>query len=188
MIESQLSRRALLRATVAASAGLVAGPAVLRGLPAVASTASFVDNYRTNISANLTVDTNAAVRALSGMRHLWQTGAAWNTGAVLDAAALHAGMRYAARISRTRTAADEARAFLQDRQNQSYAAIAGLGPWAASYRAGALAVTSITSAPAGTPATTVDDTVPAGAPAGSALGAGSPTSALGQVVTLVNTL
>ena len=188
MIDSYVSRRALLRATVAASAGLVAGPVLLRGLPAVASTASFVDNYRTNISTNVTVDTNAAVRALSGMQRLWRTGTAWNTGTVLDAPALHASMRYAARISRTRTAADEARAFIQDRQNQSYAAIAGLGPWAASYQAGALAVTSITSAPTGTPATTIDDTVPAGSPAGSALGAGSPTSALGQVVTLVNTL
>ena len=188
MIESQLSRRALLRATVAASAGLVAGPVLLRGLPAIAATTSFVDNYQTNIGANVTVDTNAAVRALSGMQRLWRTGAAWNTGTVLDCPTLHASMRYVARISRTRTAADEARAFVQDRQHQSYAAISGLGPWAGRYKAGALAVTSITSAPAGTPPTTVDDTVPAGAPAGSTLGAGSPTSALGQVVTLVNTL
>ena len=79
MIESQLSRRTLLRATVAASAGMAAGPAVLRGLPATASTASsFVDsyqsfakNYQTNVGANLTVDTNAAVRAFSGMQRLW---------------------------------------------------------------------------------------------------------------------
>ncbi|MFF5297399.1 phosphatase PAP2 family protein [Paractinoplanes globisporus] len=122
------------------------------------------------------------------MQRLWQTGTAWNTGTVLDAPALRASMRYAARISRTRSAADEARAFIQDRQNQSYAAISGLGPLAPLYKAGALAVTSITSAPTGTPATTIDDVVPADAPAGSALGAGSPTSALGQVVTLVNTV
>src|ERR671930_1431853 len=76
MIESQLSRRALLRATVAASAGLVAGPAILRGLPAIASTTAppFVDSYQTNIPANQTADTNAAIRALSGMKRLWQTG------------------------------------------------------------------------------------------------------------------
>ncbi|WP_433360372.1 phosphatase PAP2 family protein [Actinoplanes sp. CA-142083] len=181
MIESFLSRRTLLRATAAGTLGT----AFLKKLPAAAS---FVDSYRTNIAANTTADTNAAVRILSGMQRLWQTGAAWNTGTVLDAPALRASMRYVAHVSRTRTPAMEARAFVQDRQHQSYAAISGLGPLAPIYKAGALAVTSITSAPAGTPATTIDDAVPAGAPAGSALGAGSPTSALGQVVSLVNTI
>ena len=119
------------------------------------------------------------------MQQLWRAGQAWNTGTVLDAAVLRANMRYAARITRTRTAADAARAFIQDRQHQSYAVIAGLGPLAGGYKAGSLAVTSITSAPAGTPDTTIDDAVPLGAPAGSAIGAGSPTSALGTVVTLV---
>ena len=55
-------------------------------------------------------------------------------------------------------------AFLYDRQHQSYATIAGLGPLADLYRTGAKAVTSITSAPDGTPATTIDDAVPADAP------------------------
>ena len=181
-----LTRRALLRA---AGAGLAA-PALLRALPAAAAASdpAFVDAYQTNLSANVTADTNAAVRILAGMQRLWQTGAAWNTGTVLDAPALRASMRYATRVTRNRTDAEAARAFIQDRQNQSYAAIAGLGPLAPLYQAGALAVTSITSAPSGTPATTIDDVVPADAPAGSALGAGSTTSALGQVVTLVNTV
>ena len=190
-----LSRRALLRASAAVSAGVVAGPVLLAGLestPAAAATVAaakaFVEDYQTNLIANLTVDTNAAVRILSGMQQLWQTGTAWNTGTVLAPAVLHASMRYAAKITRTRTADQAARAFIQDRQHQSYAVISGLGPLADAYKAGSLAVTSITSAPAGTPDTTINDAVPAGAPAGSAIGAGSPTSALGAVVTLVNTL
>ncbi|GIM89219.1 phosphoesterase [Paractinoplanes toevensis] len=155
----------------------------------MASTAlPFVDDYRTNVTGNLTADTNAAVRALSGMQRLWRTGTAWNTGTVLDEATLRANLRYCVRVTAHRSAADEARAFIQDRQHQSYAVISGLGPLAGAYRAGSLAVTGITTAPAGTPATKIDDTVPADAPAGSALGAGSPTSALGQVVTLVNTV
>ncbi|GIF20327.1 autotransporter-associated beta strand protein [Actinoplanes tereljensis] len=182
-----LSRRALLRAAVATAAA----PALLGSRPVFAATTSalpFVDSYKTNLTGNLTAETNAAVRALSGMQRLWQTGTAWNTGTVLDEPALRANLRYCVRVTAHRSAADEARAFIQDRQHQSYAAIAGLGPLAAAYKAGALAVTGITTAPTGTPATKIDDAVPADAPAGSALGAGSPTSALGQVVTLVNTV
>jgi autotransporter-associated beta strand protein len=183
-----LSRRTLLRAAVAASAGPAALPALGTTPVAAAGAAAFVTDYQTNVAANTTADTNAAIRILSGMQRLWHTGTAWNTGSVLDAAVLRANVRYCVQTTRERTPAQAARAFVQDRQHQSYAAIAGLGPLAAVYRAGALAVTGITSAPAGTPATTIDDAVPAGAPAGSALGAGSPTSALGQVVTLVNTV
>ena len=190
-----LSRRALLRASAAVSAGVVAGPALLAGLessPAAAATIAaakaFVEDYQTNVIANLTADTNAAVRILTGMSRLWQTGTAWNNGTVLDAAVLRANMRYCAKITRTRTADQAARAYIQDRQHQSYAAISGLGPLAAVYKTGALAVTSITSAPTGTPAVTENDVVPPGAPAGAMIGAGSPASALGAVVTLVNTL
>jgi autotransporter-associated beta strand protein len=183
-----LSRRTLLRAAVAASAGPALLPA-LGSAPAVAAgTTAFVTDYQTNVTANTTADTNAAVRILSGMQRLWHTGTAWNTGSPLDAAVLRANVRYCVKTTTTRTAAQAARAFIQDRQHQSYAAISGLGPLAGVYKAGALAVTSITSAPATTPPTTIDDAVPAGAPAGSAIGAGSPTSALGQVVNLVNTV
>jgi autotransporter-associated beta strand protein len=189
-----LSRRTLLRASAAGTAGLIAGPQLLA--PAgvagrkAATTAlpAFVDSYQTNITANLTAETNAAVRILNGMRQVWATGAAWNTGTVLDQAFLRANIRYCVTTTHRRTAAEAARAFIVDRQHQSYSVIAGLGPLADVYKAGALAVTGITSAPTETPATTVSDAVPAGSPAGSTLGAGNPTSALGKVVTLVNTL
>ncbi|MDR7276915.1 phosphatase PAP2 family protein [Catenuloplanes atrovinosus] len=191
-----VSRRAVLRATAVTSAGLVAGPtaaSLLTGSPASAAATlpgvePFIATYRTNVAADLTVTGNAAVRILSGMQRVWRTGTAWNTGTVLDHAVQRANMRHVVKITRARTPEQAARAFIQDRQHQSYAATAGLGPLAPIYREGALAVTGITSAPDGTPPTKIDDAVPAGAPAGAALGAGSPSSALGQVVTLVNTL
>ncbi|WP_433790536.1 phosphatase PAP2 family protein [Actinoplanes sp. CA-252034] len=182
-----VSRRTLL---LAGAAGLVAGSTSLEGSATATTTtaAAFVDSYKTNTTANLTAESNAAVRILSGFQKVWSTGAAWNTGTVLDEAFLRANIRYVVRTTRNRTAAEAARSFVVDRQHQSYSVIAGLGPLADLYKAGALAVTGITSAPATTPATTVSDAVPPGSPAGSTLGAGNPTSALGKVVTLVNTV
>ncbi|GIF14429.1 phosphatase PAP2 family protein [Actinoplanes teichomyceticus] len=186
-----VSRRTVLRASAAGAAGLVAGPGALApAAPAVPAAASpaFVDSYRTNLVANLTAETNAALRILSGFGRVWSTGAAWNSGTVLDRAFLRANIRYVVKATTHRTDAEAARAFLVDRRHQSYSVTAGLGPLAELYRAGALAVTGVTAAPDTTPATTISDAVPTGAPAGSAIGAGSPTSPLGRVVTLVNTV
>nr|WP_236655276.1 phosphatase PAP2 family protein [Streptacidiphilus carbonis] len=194
---STVNRRGFLRNATGVSLGLVAAPTALNWLtvPQKAEAAvtpvkalAFVDTYTTNTGADLTPTGNAAVRALSGMDRLWRTGTAWNTGTPLAADVLRANMRYCARVSATRTDAEEREAFIHDRQDQSYASIAGLGPLADLYRAGAKAVTSITSAPDGTPSGLVNDGVPAGSPAGSSTGAGSTGSDLGLVVTLVNTL
>ncbi|MEU4163227.1 phosphatase PAP2 family protein [Actinoplanes sp. NPDC026670] len=188
-----VSRRSILRISAAGAAGLVAAPTLFNNAASAAvapaaTAAAFVDSYKTNTTANLTVESNAAVRILSGFQKVWSTGTTWNSGTVLDAAFLRANIRYVVRTTRNRTAAEAARSFVVDRQHQSYSVTAGLGPLADAYRAGAQAVTGITSAPATTPATTVSDAVPAGAPAGSTLGAGNPASALGKVVTLVNTV
>ncbi|MEV7978643.1 phosphatase PAP2 family protein [Streptomyces sp. NPDC086519] len=187
-----VGRRGFLKTSLGASAGVLAAPTFVGWLAAAdakaATALAFVDDYKTNISANRTADTNAVVRILGGFAQIWKTGSAWNTGTVLRADILRANMRYCAKITKKRSAADAKKAFLYDRQHQSYAMIAGLGPLADLYKAGSLAVTSITSAPDGTPATTVSDAVPAGAPAGSALGAGSHDSALGMVAALVDTV
>jgi autotransporter-associated beta strand protein len=195
-----VNRRKFLKTSLGASAGVLAVPTVA-ALPAAAATrpaavdagaatapAAFVDDYRTNVMANLTPETNAVVRVLGGMAKVWKTGGAWNTGAPLAPEVLRANMRYCARITAERTDAQAKEAFVYDRQHQSYALIAGLGPLADLYRTGAKAVTSITSAPDGTPAGKIDDAVPADAPAGSALGAGSHDSDLGQVALLVDTV
>ncbi|MFD8228828.1 phosphatase PAP2 family protein [Streptomyces massasporeus] len=188
-----VDRRGFLKTSLGASAGLLAAPTFASWLAAAdarAATgfAAFVDDYRSNVTANLTPETNAVVRILGGMAKVWKTGDAWNTGLVLDREALRANMRYCARITRARTEAQAKEAFLYDRQHQSYAMIAGLGPLEGLYKAGAKAVTSITTAPDGTPPGKINDTLPADAPAGSALGAGSYDSDLGLVARLVDTV
>ncbi|WP_314414913.1 phosphatase PAP2 family protein [Streptomyces kroppenstedtii] len=187
-----VGRRGFLRGSVGVSAGLIAAPAVA-AWPATAAaatntTAAFVDAYTTNVVGNVTSDTNAAVHILDGFARLWKTGAAWDTGTPLLPEVLRANMRYCARVTARRTEAEARTAFVQDRQHQSYAVIAGLGPLADLYRSGAKAVTGITSAPDGVPAGRINDTLPADAPAGSALGAGSHSSDLGRVAELVDTV
>ncbi|MER5922491.1 phosphatase PAP2 family protein [Streptomyces mirabilis] len=191
--ERALNRRVFLRNSLGASAGLLAAPTVVTWLAAAdakaaTSPAAFVDAYTTNVLANLTPETNAVVRILGGMSKMWKTGGAWNTGTPLMPEVLRANMRYCARITHARTDAQAKEAFIYDRQHQSYAMIAGLGPLADLYKTGAKAVTSITSAPDGTPSGKINDAVPADAPAGSAQGAGSHDSALGKVAELVDTV
>ncbi|MHA5047699.1 phosphatase PAP2 family protein [Streptomyces sp. SD15] len=188
-----VNRRGFLRTSLGTSAGLLAAPTLVSwraAADAKAATppAAFVDAYKTNVLTNLTPETNAVIRILGGMAEVWKTGDAWNTGTPLMREVLRANVRYCARITGARTEAQAKEAFIYDRQHQSYAMIAALGPLADLYKSGARAVTSITSAPDTTPATTISDAVPAGAPAGSALGAGSYTSDLGQVAKLVDTV
>ncbi|SMQ21316.1 autotransporter-associated beta strand repeat-containing protein [Streptomyces sp. Ag82_O1-12] len=188
-----VDRRGFLKTSLGASAGLLAAPTFASWLGAAdaqAATgfAAFVDDYKSNIAANLTPETNAVVRILGGMSKVWKTGGAWNTGTPLMPEILRANVRYCERITTERTDAEAKKAFVIDRQHQSYAMIDGLGPLAVLYKTGAKAVTSITSAPDGTPPAKIDDAVPADAPAGSALGAGSYDSELGQVARLVDTL
>ncbi|WP_406005298.1 phosphatase PAP2 family protein [Streptomyces sp. NBC_00637] len=190
---SAVNRRRFLKGSLAGSAALVAAPTLVSWLGAADAKAAtgalpFVDDYKTNITANLTPETNAVVRILGGFAQVWKTGAAWNTGTPLRPGILRANMRYCIAITRSRTEAAGRQAFVYDRQHQSYAMIAGLGPLTELYKSGAKAVTSITSAPDTTPATTISDAVPADAPAGSAVGAGSYTSELGQVAKLVDTV
>lgn len=190
---SAVNRRRFLKVSFGGSAALVAAPTLVSWLAAADAKAAtaplpFVDDYKTNVMTNLTPETNAVVRVLGGFAQVWKTGAAWNTGTPLRPEVLRANMRYCARITTARTDAQAKEAFVYDRQHQSYAMIAGLGPLADLYRAGAKAVTSITGAPDGTPPAKIDDAVPAGAPAGSALGAGSHDSALGKVAELVDTV
>ncbi|MEW2611361.1 phosphatase PAP2 family protein [Streptomyces sp. NPDC047880] len=187
-----LNRRGFLRTSLGGSAALVAAPAFVGWLgaadaKAATAPAAFVDDYKTNLLTNRTPETNAVVRALGGFAEMWKTGD-WNTGAPLMPEILRANVRYCERITAERTDAEAERAFVIDRQHQSYSMIDGLGPLAALYKSGAKAVTSITGAPEGTPPAKVNDAVPADAPAGSALGAGSYDSELGQVARLVDTL
>ncbi|WLW49885.1 phosphatase PAP2 family protein [Streptomyces sp. YU58] len=193
LTEHTMRRRGFLKTSLGASAGVLAAPTLVGWLAAAdakaaAGAAAFVDDYKTNVVANQTAETNAVLRILGGFAKVWKTGDAWNTGTPLMPEVLRANMRYCARLTGARTEAQAREAFVYDRQHQSYAMIGALGPLADLYRSGAKAVTSITEAPATTPPTTISDAVPAGAPAGSALGAGSYDSELGQVARLVDTV
>ncbi|MFJ9422200.1 phosphatase PAP2 family protein [Streptomyces sp. NPDC101249] len=189
-----VGRRGFLAASLGAT-GVLAAPTLVSwaaapraGAAPGALPAAFVDDYRSNVLAHLTPETNAVVRVLGGMARVWRPGATWDTGTALDRELLRANVRHSVRVTAARTEAQAEEAFVYDRQHQSYAMIAGLGPLAGPYLAGSLAVTSITGAPQGTPPTTVSDAVPADAPAGSALGAGSHDAALGKVAELVDTV
>ncbi|SBT92304.1 autotransporter-associated beta strand repeat-containing protein [Streptomyces sp. DI166] len=191
--EAALNRRGFLRTSLGASAGVLAAPTFVTWLAAADAKAAvalpaFVDDYRSNIAANLTPETNAVVRILGGFAEVWKTGDAWNTGTPLLPEVLRANVRHCVRVTTARTDEQAKEAFVVDRQHQSYAMIAGLGPLAELYRTGAKAVTSITSAPDGTPPGRISDALPADAPAGSALGAGSHSSELGKVAELVDTV
>ena len=205
---SPVGRRRFLTGSAGTAAALIAAPTieslVVAGRAAAAEApgasgasgatgapspmSPFVEHYTTNVPANSTADTNAAVHILAGMAALWAPGTAWNTGTVLNPRILRANMRHSAHVTRHRTAEQAKQAFIHDRQDQSYGMIDGLGPLAPFYKAGAKAVTSITSAPDGTPPTTVNDVVPADAPPGSATGPGSTASDLGAVVALEQTV
>ncbi|MEU6380685.1 phosphatase PAP2 family protein [Streptomyces sp. NPDC046909] len=191
--ELAVNRRGFLRTSLGVSAGVLAAPTFASWLgaadaKAATGAAAFVDDYKTNITANQTAETNAVIRILGGFAEIWKTGGAWNTGTPLLPEILRANMRYCARLTGARTDAQAKESFIYDRQHQSYAMIGALGPLADLYKSGAKAVTSITSAPEGTPSGKINDAVPADAPAGSALGAGSYDSALGQVARLVDTV
>jgi autotransporter-associated beta strand protein len=142
----------------------------------------FVDNYKTNVSANASPDTNAAIKLLSGYSSLWTTGTAWNTGAptALGAPVLEASQAYVVNATTRLTAAQEESAYFTDRRNQSYSAINGLGELADAFRTAAGATTTITTVAADANIAKYNDV---------GTGGGVSTSpTVGQIVSLVSTL
>ncbi|MCH7232806.1 phosphatase PAP2 family protein [Glycomyces sp. L485] len=213
--QHKLDRRGLLKRSAGLAAGVIAAPAAAEtftAAPAAASPAgvfatrpapyivpnsarydlwsgkAFVDDYLTNSTDNLSSDTNAAVRILTGMEELWQTGSEWDNGTVLDPGTLRDNMRYVAEITAERTVPEAKQSYIFDRQHQSHSALGGLGPLESLFKSGAKAVTAITGAPDGVPDGKISDSVPPDAPPGSERGAGSTDSDLGRVVELVNTV
>lgn len=142
----------------------------------------FVDNYQTNISANESADTNAAIELLSGFSTLWTIGAAWNTG-FPTAGGAHVMQESQLLVVRTThhiTPAQAESAYFTDRRNQSYSATIGLGALAEAYRTAAGATTTIT---------TVASNADIAAYSDEGTGAGNTSSpTVGQIVALVDTL
>lgn len=94
--------------------------------PVQASYGYYVDAYMNNSSANKTPETNPSIGVLSGFLNLWTPGSTWNNGTILNKTILNANIEKVVSITNERTSADESRAYLDDRRNQSYSVISGL--------------------------------------------------------------
>ena len=147
----------------------------------VPSVTAFVDTYQTNLTANTTVSNNAVLRLLSDFSTLWTPGASWNDGTAtaLGAPILSNNIQQVKTLAGTRTAADETNAYLIDRRNQNYSALNGLGPLRDVFATASGAATTIAGVAADATSVKYDDT---------GNGAGSSTSPLGNVVSLIGTL
>ncbi|MFC5468270.1 phosphatase PAP2 family protein [Cohnella suwonensis] len=165
-----------------ASAATTATPATTVALPAPPSWGYFVDNYKNNVSANNTVNSNPTIGLLSGFNELWTPGATWDTGTKLNSKVLDANIQKVIDIAARRTPSEADAAYYDDRRKQSYSVIDGLGSLTDVYRLNAGATTTINSIPADATTVKYDD---AGGP--DEYGAGDPTSSLGSIVTLVHT-
>ncbi|BCN28791.1 acid phosphatase [Anaeromicropila herbilytica] len=151
--------------------------------PHKASYGYYVDSYKNNSKDNMTPETNPALGVLSGFLKLWTPGSTWNNGTKNNAIILDMNIDKSIAIAKSRTSTDEINAYLDDRRNQNYSVIDGLGPYTNLFKANTNAGTSIPDL------IPTDATTKAYEDAGNAHGnwADEDTS-LGSIVKLVNTL
>ncbi|MCJ2084429.1 autotransporter-associated beta strand repeat-containing protein, partial [Methylobacterium sp. E-005] len=119
------------------------------------------------------------VDILSGFGRLWIPGRTYDTGkaTALGAPILLRNIQIVADRARERTRDQEIAAYYDDRRNQSYSVIDGLGPLTPAYLAGSGATTTIPAFDASTARVQYND---------QGTGAGVTTAPLGKVVQLVN--
>ena len=167
--------------TPAADPATPSAPAGLRSVDTapVSAVAAFVDNYKTNTTANTTQPTNAALRVLGDFLKLWTPGSSWDNGVAtaVGAPILASNIQQVKDIATTRTVAEQQAAYLDDRRNQNYSMLSGLGPLLPAYLAGSGAVTTIADVAADATSVKYDD-------AGNGAGGG----ALGNVAALIGTV
>jgi len=164
-------------------------PGFVENVP-LPTVAAFVDNVASNQQTNVTMDVNAGVRTLAGFRELWQPVvervdvSTWSglpgQGTVLNEAIHRQNIQYVVDATTQRTAAQATAAYMDDRQNQAYSIVDGLGPLTAAWRAGSKATTTITGVPADATSVKYDD---GGNGAGDAAD-----PAFGSVVRLINAM
>ncbi|MBD3917358.1 S-layer homology domain-containing protein [Paenibacillus sp. PR3] len=147
-------------------------------LPTAPAWGHFVDGYKNNIPANMTLESNPAIGVLSGFLKLWTPGTSWDNGTKLNSEVLDYNIQYVANLSKTRTKEMEDAAYYDDRRNQTYGAIDGLGSLADVYRSTTNTYTTIANIPED--ATTVKYNDGNGENKG-----GSSDSSLGKMVDLI---
>lgn len=138
-----------------------------------------VDTYKTNTKDHSTPDSNSIIGTLSGFDKLWTPGQTWDSGTMLNEKLLNQNIQKVINIANKRTAEQEQRAYLDDRRNQSYSIMEGMGKLTDVYRKDAGATTTITEVPADATTQKHDD---------GGNDAGDPNSKLGSVVSLVKKL
>lgn len=136
----------LTNSIVVYPAGAAAGDSWTR-LPDAPAWGHFVDTYKNNTPVNMAVYSNPSIGVLSGFLELWTPGETWDTGTKLNSGVLDYNIQYVADLAKTRTPAEEQAAYYDDRRNQTYGAVDGLGPWSEVYRLMSGTYTTITSIP-----------------------------------------
>ncbi|KKI89825.1 phospholipid phosphatase [Bacillus sp. SA1-12] len=111
--------------------------------PKAASYGYYVDVYKNNESINMTPESNPSIGVLSKYLELWTPGDSWDNGTVLNANVHNQNIDTVVSITNNRTAEEEKEAYLNDRRNQNYSVITGLGPYANNFMVGANAGTTI---------------------------------------------
>jgi autotransporter-associated beta strand protein len=137
---------------------------------------AIVDDYKNQIT-----NTVPAVSVLSAFKNLYTPGTAWNNGTILNSTVMSYNNQYVVNVTSERSLEQEIGAYYDDRRNQSYSVIDGLGPLTSTYLTGATSVATIPAFDTTTSTTEYDDY-------GTGNAGGSLTSPLGDVVALVNNI
>ncbi|MDO7907689.1 S-layer homology domain-containing protein [Paenibacillus sp. JX-17] len=138
---------AVLSSTVPFSPATAASTSYMGELPAAPAWGHFVDNYKNNTPVNKAVYSNPAIGILSGYLELWEPGSSWDNGTIRNSSVLDANIQYVADIAASRTPEEADRAYYDDRRNQTYGAVDGLGSLSEVYRAKSGTYTTINSIP-----------------------------------------
>jgi autotransporter-associated beta strand protein len=152
-------------------------PALPAPAPAAGVTA-IVDDYLNELHAN---PADPTVPVLSEFEQYYKPGTAWNNGTIVNPGVLAYNNQYVVKLTTNCTQDQAVAAYLDDRRNQSYSIIDGLGPLTSLYLAGAQSVTTIPAWDLSTLTTEYDD-------AGTGNAGGSLASPLADVVALVNNI
>lgn len=171
----------LLSNAVIGNLGMAASTGSPIDLPAEPRWGHFVDSYKNNTPVNMAVYSNPAIGVLSQFLDLYEPGTAWNNGTKLNESVLDANIQYVKDLAARRTPAQVEMAYYDDRRNQTYGAVDGLGSLSEVYRSMSGTYTTITNIPADATTKKYDD-------GNNQNKGGDSSSALGKMVDLIGTL
>lgn len=169
----------LVLAILAASIEVQASPAAEMIKAPQPTNGCFVDRYKTNQMAYQSPETNAVVDLFTDFLNLWKPGDKWDNGTKLNPSVLDQNIATVKRFTQSRSKEQELISYFEERRDQSYSVLDGLGPYTPSYLRYSEAVTSLDKLPADVMTKKYSD---------KGNGAGNENSVVGDMVRLVNTL